>query len=56
MDSWLNSDLFIPLKLVCRSKIATLKHVQKTLKSLKMSVFEHVLEWLFWTYRQVLGI
>ena len=28
------------------------KPTQKRIKIAKMSVFEHVLEWLFWTYRQ----
>ena len=56
LDSWLNSDLFRPLALVSRSKIALLRHTQKRLFSLFSGVFEHVLEWLFWTYRQVPGV
>ena len=49
----MNSDLFRPLALVSRSEIAVLRHAQKTLKTVKISAFENVLEWLIWTYRHV---
>ena len=44
LESWLNSDLFRPLALVYRSKIALLRHTQNRLFSLFSGVFEHVLE------------
>ena len=45
-DSWLISDLFRPLKLVCRSKIAILRHAQKHSFSVISGFFVYVLEWL----------
>ena len=35
---------------------AILRHAQKPLKTVKISAFEHVLERLLWTYRQVPGV